>query len=262
MSISAPVNRNSYCHYMLYRIVGALWTVMMFAFAVSATLASAQTLTVLHYFTGGSDGAEPWTALTKDAAGNFYGTALYGGSTAGPCASIGGCGTVFKLKRMGSGWVFYPIYTFTGGNDGRNPLGRVILAPDGTLYGTASAGGSTGCNGYGCGVVFRLRPGPRFEQSALAPWSLSVVYSFSGPDGETPQGDLTFDQSGNIFGTTNNGGAVGYGVVFELTPTGNSWTETVIYSPPDGSQGINPFGGVLLDSSHNLFMTHHVPTSR
>ena len=67
--------------------------------------AQAQTFTVLHNFTGGADGARPYAGLTKDAAGNFYGTALSGGITSGSICNPQGCGTVFKLAHQGAGWV-------------------------------------------------------------------------------------------------------------------------------------------------------------
>ena len=117
-------------------------------FVVGSTVA-AQTYTVIHDFTGGGDGRSPYTGLTIDAAGNLYGTTVGGGSH--------GAGVIFKLKRGGSGWQFTPIYTFTGGNDGASPQGRVAIATNGTLYGTTATGGLRRCSGVGCGTVFHLR---------------------------------------------------------------------------------------------------------
>jgi len=83
----------------------AIAIAIVFALTVVLTqLAQAQTFTVLHQFTGGRDGANPAAGLTMDKAGNLYGTAAYGGG--GDCN--GGCGTVFRLTRKGSGWVFTP----------------------------------------------------------------------------------------------------------------------------------------------------------
>ena len=128
--------------------------------------AQAQILRVIHTFTGGGDGSYPKAGLTVDAAGNFYGTAFGGGIVSGGCAFYG-CGTVFKLKHRGSGWILTPLYSFTGGNDGANPYGRVAIAQDGTLYGTTYSGGGSGCMGYGCGTVFRLTPSQSAPKSAL-----------------------------------------------------------------------------------------------
>src|SRR5271168_1762200 len=102
--------------------------------------AQAQTFSVLHNFSGGGDGANPYAGLTADRAGNFYGTAAAGGNL--------GYGDVFKLTHSGSGWTLNPIYGFQGG-DGAGPLARVIFGPDGALYGTTSTGGQGG------GTVFR-----------------------------------------------------------------------------------------------------------
>ena len=96
----------------------------------------AQSLTVLHNFTNGQDGGSPFAGLTMDKAGNLYGTTAYGGS---------GNGTVFRLVHKNSNWLFAPLYSFAGGNDGANPQVRVIIGPDGSLYGTTQYGG----NGYG-----------------------------------------------------------------------------------------------------------------
>jgi uncharacterized repeat protein (TIGR03803 family) len=126
---------------------------------VMAQAAPAQTFTVLHNFTGGQDGANPLAGLTIDAAGNLYGTTFSGGT---------GLGTVFKLKPAKSGWVFMPLYNFNGNNDGAGPHARVIRGPDGSLYGTTSAGGVGECfwsGDAGCGTVFNLRPLPN-------PWKL------------------------------------------------------------------------------------------
>src|SRR5208282_1206071 len=104
----------------------ALAIAIPFALTVALTQsAQAQTLTVVHDFTGGQDGANPVAGLTMDRAGNLEGTASQGGA--------GGNGVVFRLTRKGSGWVFSPLYSFQGGNDGSAPVARVIIVPDGSL---------------------------------------------------------------------------------------------------------------------------------
>lgn len=177
-----------------------------------------------------------------DAAGNLYGTTSFGGIFDCP----DGCGTVFKLGKKGSGWVLMPLYNFLGGSDGFYADGRVAIARDGTLYGTTAEGGD------GSGTVFQLKPSPSAPKSALAPWTHTVLYSFTGSDGGHPQGDLTFDQSGNIYGTAEVGGADDDGVIYELTPAGGTWTETVLHSQRYG-EGTNPQGGVIFDSSGSLY---------
>ena len=164
--------------------------------------AQAQTFKVIYNFTGGQDGGAPGAGLTMDRAGNLYGTATGGGSS--------GNGTVFKLSHKGSGkgsgWVLAPLYSFQGGNDGATPIARVIFGPDGSLYGTTTYGGIQGCRfGYDtCGTVFKLQPPPVACKTALCPWTETVLYRFTGgSDGGHPQnGDLLFDQSGTLYGTT------------------------------------------------------------
>jgi uncharacterized repeat protein (TIGR03803 family) len=211
------------------------------AFVAIAATPAAQAqpaFTVLHSFTGAGDGGNPITGLTIDAAGNLYGTTFNGGV---------GYGTVFKLRHSSSGWILTPLYRFAGSDDGAYPYGRVTLAHDGTLYGTTEAGG-LGDNG----TIFHLKPGPAAPRNALAPWIETVLYRFTGgSDGAKPQGDLTIDQSGNIYGAASSGGT-GVGVVYELAPSGGAWTQTVLYTAQDPN-GSLPWGGVASDSAGNLY---------
>ena len=224
--------------------------------AVWTPAAQAQTLTLLHIFTG-PDGAAPQAGLTMDPAGNLYGTASGGGYTGGNCTS-NGCGTVFKLTRKNSAWVFVPLYSFTG-PEGAYPAARVIIGPDGTLYGTTTGGGAANQ-----GVVFNLRPPAAACKAALCPWTETVLYSFQGgSDGANPQlGDLLFDPAGNLYGTTpygggssSCGGASGCGVLFKLTPTSGGWTETVLHQFTNTPDGAYPYSGVLLDNFGDLYGT-------
>jgi uncharacterized repeat protein (TIGR03803 family) len=213
----------------------------------------AQTFTVLHNFTNGPDGGEPVAGLSMDRAGNLYGAASTGGNTSGGCSypNPPGCGTVFKLSRKGSGWVLTTLYTF-GGPDGRNPQTRVIIGPDGSLYGTTSLGGDNNT-----GTVFNLRPPAAACKSALCPWTETVLHSFQGyGDGAQPTfGDLVFDAAGNIYGTTPHGGRGDRGTVYKLTPSNGGWTETVVYQFQGGVDGATPYGGVVFDSAGNLWGT-------
>lgn len=222
--------------------VVALSLVIVLGVAIVATPAArAQTYTVIHAFTGGADGAYGYVGLTPDRAGNFVGTAWAGGTY--------GYGTVFKLSHSGAGWVLTTLYSFAGGNDGATPWGRLVIAEDGSLYGTTAYGGGS-CD---CGTIFHLRPPPTAPRTAMAPWDETVIHRFTGSDGQMPLADLTFDPSGNIYGTTFYGGSTGNGVVYELTPSGDSWTETVLYSAKNNGDGRLALGGVVFDKSRNLY---------
>lgn len=205
--------------------------------------AEAQTFTVLHNFTGGADGQNPYAGLTLDGAGNLYGTTYRGAA---------GYGGVYKLEHRGSGWTLDPLYSFTSSPDGANPLGRVVFGPNGTLYGMTEEGGA------GDGTVFNLRPFPSVCKTALCPWMETQLFVFpaNGEGGDIPVfGDILFDQSGNIYGTTSAGGANGAGLVFELTPSGGSWTESILYTFSGGRDGENPFSGLIFDGAGNLYGT-------
>jgi uncharacterized repeat protein (TIGR03803 family) len=234
-----------------------LWaTIAAYALAllmiVLATQLHAQTYTVLRNFAG-SDGDSPQAGLTLDRAGNLYGTTRYGGSY--------NAGTVFKVTRHGSGWIFTPLYNFTGGPDGASPDSRVVFGPDGSLYGTTTFGGP-----YRSGVVFKLQPSPSACKTALCPWKETVLYNFTGQsDGAGPEGDLVFDQAGNIYGTTFAGGQgncvplfTGCGAVYELTPSQGHWNVTVLHTFTGLSDGGSPTSGVILDQAGNLYGTTYV----
>lgn len=224
----------------------------------AAPVVQGQTFTVLHNFTGGTDGANPAAGLTMDKEGNFFGTALSGGNGVG-------YGSVFKLGRTGSGWVLVPLYDFAGGNDGAAPVSRVVFGLDGSLYGTTEfGGGGSDCllnlQISGCGTVFSLKPGP----TALGPWNEAVLYHFTGgSDGASPYtADLAFDQAGNIYGTTWLGGSEGNclygqhcGTVYELTRSGGGWNQSVLWNFGQNGDGVMPVGGVIFDKAGNLYGT-------
>lgn len=227
---------------------------------IIAPMASAQTFTILHNFAGGQDGANPWAGLTMDRAGNLYGLAEGGGN--GSCVFYGtsGCGTAFKLTLKHSSWIFAPLYQFQGGTDGEFPIAAVTIGPNGTLYGTTAGGGAGTCTFYqstGCGTVFNLTPSATAPRSVIQPWKETVLYRFTGgADGGNPNvGNLIFDQTGNIYGTTKVGGANNLGTVFKLTRSGNSWTEAVLYSFGGGTDGSYPYSGLVFDNAGNLYGT-------
>ncbi len=219
----------------------------MFTVTVVVTQSTqAQTFAVLHTFTGGRDGGTPLAGLTLDRSGNLYGTTADGG-TVGP-------GTVFKLTHNGSGWTLSPLYSFTGASDGANPEARVIFGPNGTLYGTTTEHTTSNWGG-----VFNLRPSPTRPVTVFAPWNETVIHRFAGPgDGANPLfGDVVFDQTGNLYGTTGMGGTNNTGSVYEMTPAGGGWTEKVLYSfgVAGGGEGSGPSSGVIFDNSGNLYGT-------
>lgn len=217
----------------------------------------AQTYTVIYNFTGGYyDGSLPYATLTLDRAGNLYGTAFSGGQFAN--------GTVFRMMHQeGAGWVFSTLNIFPGAYYGSGPYGPVVFGPDGALYGTTYRGGNTACaGGQGCGTVFLLQPPPSVCHSTLCLWNEVVLYPFSGGDGNgNPEGPLTFDSSGDIYGTTRNGyngstcGGTGCGSVYELAWSGSFYIPSVLYAfTGSNDQGL-PDSGVIFDSSGNLYGT-------
>jgi uncharacterized repeat protein (TIGR03803 family) len=192
--------------------------------------------TVLHAFTGGADGGEPYGGVVLDPAGNLYGTAESGGIATGACADKFpiGCGVVFKLDPTGQETV---LYSFTGGSDGSIPY-AAIRDLAGNLYGTASGGGTANL-----GVVYKLDASGR----------QTVLYDFPGPaDGNNPLAGVTRDLSGNLYGTTGDGGVNDAGVVYKLDPAGH---ETILYSFTGGADGRQPHAGVILDEAGNLYGT-------
>ena len=197
--------------------------------------------TVLHNFTGGSDGGAPTAGVIEDDKGNIYGTTYYGGDLS--CGSGAGCGVVFKLSKTGQERV---LHSFKGGADGANPYAGVIQDALGNLYGTTQFGGNTTCPS-GCGMVFKLSKTGKE----------TVLYSFKGaPDGSNPTAGVIQDAQGNLYGTTTNAGAgcsgSGCGVVFKLSKTGK---ERVLYSFKGGADGLYPHGGVIRDCEGNLYGT-------
>ena len=218
--------------------------------AIGPPLARAQTLTVLHSFSGEGDGAFPESGLTMDRAGRLYGTTYRGQFTPG---------LVFRIVDMRSNWVLNPLHNFTYSNGGY-PASQMIFGPDGNLYGTTYAAGQGSCYlGDGCGVVFRMQPSASACVSVSCPWTETVLHTFTGAsDGGNPIGDIVFDAAGNLYGATQYGGAnicegVGCGVVYKLTPSSNGWTETVIHDFAGGSDGFMPSGGVMSDTAGNLY---------
>jgi uncharacterized repeat protein (TIGR03803 family) len=158
------------------------------------------------------------------------------------------CGTVYQLTHSGSNWLFSTIAPLPH-NCG--PVARVVFGPDGHLYGTSTNGGT-----YNAGSVFKLTPQVGPCKDAACYWTVNDLHDFgSGTDGQSPgYGDLNWDEQGNIYGTTYYGGTSNLGTVYELTPSGNGYTESVLYSF-SGTDGTWPFAGLVFDKNGNLFGT-------
>jgi uncharacterized repeat protein (TIGR03803 family) len=196
----------------------------------------------LHRFKGGKDGEFMYAGLVFDQNGNLYGATTGGGA--------GGNGTVFKLTPQADGsWTKSVLYSFTSsGTDGANPYASLIFDQKGNLYGTTVYGGA-----QGSGAVFKLAP------KADGSWTENVIYSFlGGKDGGNPSASLIFDQKGNLYGTTQDGGngAPGNGTAFKLAPNADgSWTESVLHVFSGGEDGGNPTASLIVDPAGNLYGT-------
>ncbi len=199
------------------------------------------TLTILHTFGSGTDGADPRAGVT--IRGNvLYGTTTSGG-TESTCGAFGDtpCGTVYQMVPItATHWVERVIYNFTGQSDGSAPLGGVIFDAAGYLYGTTSQGGSGG------GAVYRLAPG----SSPLGGWQEETLHAFTGGgDGGYSYSKLAFDSAGNMYGTTSAGGSSGLGTVFQLQPAGGGWTFGTLHSFTDTPDAAVPEAGVLVQGN-------------
>jgi uncharacterized repeat protein (TIGR03803 family) len=195
---------------------------------------------VLHSLQG-TDGAYPYGGLAFDAQGNLYGTTYQGGQYSQQCYY--GCGSVFEVSPIGNGqWTGKGIHIFNG-NDGSAPFSTPVFDAAGNLYGT-----TTGFNSKNPGNVFQLTP------NGSGNWTESVLYNFTGQNGDQPYAGLVFDSAGSLYGTTYQGGTAGFaGTVFKLTPDGNGkWTETLLHSF-NNSDGSFVYAGVVFDSAGNLW---------
>jgi uncharacterized repeat protein (TIGR03803 family) len=217
------------------------------------------TYTVLYNFKSGKDGYLPGGNLVFDAAGNLYGATEFGGGKGTTCDPYYQyCGTVFELsppKTKGGKWTEKVLHSFAGGTDGANPNGGLVLDIKGDVYGTTAWGGSTTCQGPGCGTAFELKP----PMKTGGAWTEKIMHRFTdGNDGAGPNSGLIFDAKGALYGTTEGGGSGFNGTVFQLAKTGGThWAETILYNfsyknPDDGS---GPGGGLTLDKSGDLYGT-------
>jgi uncharacterized repeat protein (TIGR03803 family) len=185
---------------------------------------------IMHSFGATStDGANPANVVpVMDRLGNLYGTTEFGGS-------ILHQGTVFEITAGGKESV---LYTFGAtATDAEFPYAGLVIDAEGNLYGTTG--------GIGPGAVFRV------THSGTE----TVIHSFqnSGTGGNSPYAPLVRDAAGNLYGVTFLGGLYGFGTVFKINASG---VETILHAfANDGTDGVGPYGGLLLDSAGNLYGT-------
>lgn len=218
--------------------------------SLAASVAPAQTApqAPIYSFPTAAEGTLPWGNVIMSTDGALYGIASRGGSTA--CSQ--GCGLVFKLTPpavAGGAWTRTTIYSFTDPGVAAVPLASLVADTKGALYGTTIFGGRA--NG---GTVFRLKP----PAAGSTEWTMTVLHEFlGGADGADPRAPLVVDQTGALYGTTQQGGSANKGTVYRLTPpvTGAKWTAETLYAFQGGSDGIAPQSKVTFDSDGNIYGT-------
>jgi uncharacterized repeat protein (TIGR03803 family) len=202
--------------------------VVIVALNLMAPLAPAASLTTLVSFNG-ANGSEPLAELIAGAAGNLYGTTFSGGTNS--------TGTVFRLNTATN--TLTTLVSFGGTFSGaKSPRAGLVIDAAGNFYGTTEDGGA-----INRGAVFRLDTGTN---------TLTTLVSFDGANGGAPYARLIADAAGNIFGTTQGGGANILGTVFRLDTATNTLTTLVSF---DGANGSSPSAGLIADAAGNLYGT-------
>ena len=207
------------------------------------------TETLIYNFTTSNDaGIFPaFVGLVMDDQGVLYGATSFAGEL--------DRGAIFALRpptSAGGTWTEKTLYSFGAlPDDAENPTGLVV-GTGGVLYGTTQVGGPTGS-----GTVFQLIP----PKLAGGSWAESFLYDFSGQngDGSLPEGGVVIGKNGELYGTTESGGASNRGAVFELTPpavAGGAWSESILYSfTGENGDGSNPVAGLAMDDDGALYGT-------
>jgi uncharacterized repeat protein (TIGR03803 family) len=200
------------------------------------------TETILHSFIAQEDGANPYSGVILDKAGNLYGTTFVGGRY--------GAGTVYTVEHTKNGWTEKVLHSFNAA-DGREPLGGdLAFDDDGNLYGTTAYGGSNGN-----GTVWELMRSPTGHLSFHGE---KVLYSFGlqgSGDGFFPYAGVKIGKHGNLYGVTPDGGQSSWGAVFELVkpkdgPWKDGWKEKILYSFTGGIDGGCTYGDLLRENGH------------
>jgi uncharacterized repeat protein (TIGR03803 family) len=212
----------------------------VFELSPDPTTSEFWTLTVLHSFDPFvNDGSAPWDKVILDKLGDVFGTTRDMGANGG--------GIVFRLTPGTRGkWTESILHDFPAtAHDGGQSYAELIEDGTGNLYGTTSGGGTRN----GDGTVFELT-------RTASGWKETLLHSFQGPDGSAPITGLVFDAKGNLYGTTQEGGAHSEGTVFQLTPLGDGrWTHTILYDFPDFQNGAGPVSTLAFDKAGNLYGT-------
>lgn len=221
----------------------------VFALTPPGTQGGSWSKTILYDFPAtATDGRSPNADVVFDSKGNLYGTTYYGGTAF--------YGTVFELTpptEAGGAWTETVLHNFSGkSSDGGYPIGGLTIGSNGAIYGTASYSGAANNSG----TAFELTP----PTQAGGTWTYTVLHTFAGgKDGATPATTMAFDQKGNLYGTTWNGGStacnLGCGTVFKLAPakSGGAWTETILHNWP--SSGQNPNASIVVFRNGLLYGT-------
>jgi uncharacterized repeat protein (TIGR03803 family) len=197
----------------------------VFRLAPSKTQSGPWTESVLYSFGTGTDGAIPIAGVSLDAADDLYGTTSAGGAY--------GYGTVFQLTP-GPVWKENILHNFQNAADGAVPYAGLISDKTGNFYGAATEGGTGGG-----GTTFELSP-------SNGNWIYTVLYSVPGWGISGSFRDLLLDASGNLFGTTHCDGGDSSGTIYELSPSGGTWTYTLLYTFTGGGDGLYSFSNLAL----------------
>jgi len=205
----------------------------VFELAIPQTKGGPWTQTVLYSFGTGTDGTVPVGGVSFDSAGNLYGTTSEGGAD--------GNGTVFQLVP-GARWTENILHSFQNGNDGSVPYAGLIADKSGNFYGAATQGGANGG-----GTVFELT-------GSGSNWNFSVIYSVPGWGISGTFRNVVLDSSGNLYGTTHCDGSYNSGTVYELTPSGGNWKDTLLYTFTGGTDGLYSVSN-LVSSQNKLYGT-------
>jgi len=194
---------------------------------------------VIYSFTGARGGSGPESGVIKVKKA-FYGTTC--------CGTEGG--TVYVLRQSNGVWARHPVYAFLDKANGSHPFGGLAADANGVLYGTTVEGGASGT-----GTVFSLTPPATVGNL----YTLTTIHSFTnGVDGGAPYGSTLLGPNGVLFVTATVGCNSGVGGVLQFTPPAGgagTWTEAILHSFTGGSDGSQPFAGVVADGSNNLYGT-------
>jgi uncharacterized repeat protein (TIGR03803 family) len=202
-------------------------------FSVSVVAAADSTERVLHEFSAQQHGAWP-VGIVSDSQGNLFGATEYGGEY--------NLGAIFEFApKPGGGWTETVIHSFAGGSDGSGAYTPVVDAA-GNVYGV-----STGAYG-GCNCAYKL------ARNTQGVWTKTVIYTFQASQGYV-NGVLVIDAAGNLYGALSYYTNGSFSSVFKLTPSGDTWAETTLYTFSAGAVSNSAIAGLVVDSNGNVFGT-------